>query len=356
MRAPFALAIYLFPATASFAEGPATVKDVSAPAAVVSNLADAYRATGDYAGAERLLREGADSHLFDPGLKSLLRNNLADLLREEGRNSEARALFEESARVSVDAWRQQVGALIGLADIDRQEGNWQASIKQWNEALEICRREHDERSEAIALHGLGITWLQSGKAARAEPLLHRSLRMMENNPDTLPEEVAIAHAGLADLYRSESKLALAEGELSRALQIDRGVLGEAHPQVAVLVAKLADVYSARGEFSLAREYGTQASQTMRAAFGENSMPAAAALTNQAAVEQRAGDFGAAAKHYECAIRIARSHPEYGAMQAVMLQRYAGLLKAMHRSREAKALLAQGGAEVRSFQFSAPDGR
>lgn len=344
MRALSALAIYLFFATGCFAEDPAAL------AAVVSDLADRYRTSGDYAGAEGVLRDGAGDPSFDPELKGLLRNNLADLLREEGKSTEARALFEESARATSGSSRQRVGALIGLADIDRQQGNWEASVDQWNEALEICRREHDGQSEAIALHGLGITWLESGVAARAEPLLRRSLRMMENNAATLPEEVATAHSGLAELYRSENKLALAEGEWSRALQIDRAVLGEAHPQVAVLMAKLADVYSARGELSIAREYAARALETMRGTFGEDSMPAATALTNQAAVEQRAGDFDAAAKDYDSAIRIARVHPEHRAIEAVMIQRYAGLLKAMHRPREAKALLAQDGAGVRSFQF------
>jgi tetratricopeptide (TPR) repeat protein len=338
MRVPFALAIYLFFATGCFAGDPAAIFD----------RADAYRTTGDYAGAERLLREGAGTPSFDPELKGLLRNNLADLLREEGRSTEARALFEESARAISGSWRQRIGALIGLADIDRQQGNWEASVDQWNEVLEICRREHDGQSEAIALHGLGITWLQSGVVARAEPLLRRSLRMMEDNAATLPEEVATAHSGLAELYRSENKLALAEDEWSRALQIDRAVLGETHPQVAVVMAKLADVYSARAQFRIAREYAARALETMRGTFGEDSMPAATALTNLAAVEERAGDFDAAARDYDSAIRIARGHPEYRAIEAVMIRRYAVLLKAMHRPRDAKALLA--------FQFAGPGGR
>jgi tetratricopeptide (TPR) repeat protein len=335
MRVPLALAVYVSLAAGSFAEGPAK----SALAAVVSHQAEVFRTMGDYASAERLLREGAGNPSFDPEVKGLLRNNLADLLREEGRSTEARALFEESFGGSVDAWKLRVGALIGLADIDRQRGNWEASIDQWNEAIDICRREHDEQSEAIALQGLGVTWLHSGTAARAEPLLRRSLRMMEDNPAMPSEEIAAAHSGLAELYRSENKLALAEGEWSRAIQIDRGVLGDGHPQVAVLMAKLADVYSVRGEFGLAREYAARVSRTMRGSFGDDSMPAATAITNQAAVEQRAGDFAAAARDYECAIRIARGHPEYRALQSVMIQRYAGLLKVMHHPREAKALLA-----------------
>jgi tetratricopeptide (TPR) repeat protein len=313
-------------------------------AIVSSNLADVYRTAGDYPGSERLLREALAFPSCNADSRAMLRNNLADLLREEGRSAEAQPLFRESGAAAGISWQQRVGALIGLAEIDRQNGDWAASIGQWNETLEICRREHDERSEAIALRGLGVTWLASCAPARAEPLLRRALRTMENNPDMPPEEVANAHSALAQLYRSENKLALAEDEWSCALQIDRTVLGETHPQVAVLMAKLSDVYSARGEFALARDYAMRASESMRGSFGDNSMPAATALTNQAAVEQRAGDLDVAAKDYERAIKIARSYPEHRSLQVAIIQRYAGLLKAMHRAGEAKAL----DMEARSF--------
>jgi tetratricopeptide (TPR) repeat protein len=310
-----------------------------------SALADLYRTMGDYPGSERLLREALASPSFDADSRAMLRNNLADLLREEGRSSEAQPLFMESLHLGDIPWREGVAALIGLADIDHQIGDLTGSIGRWNEVLEICRREHDEKAEAIALRGLGVTWLDSGAAARAEPLLRRGLRMMENNADMPFEEVANAHSALAQLYRSENKLALAEGEWSRALQIDRTALGQAHPQVAVLMAKLADVYSARGEFGLARDYAARASESMSGSFGENSMQVATALTNQAEVEQRAGDLDAAAKDYQRAIRIARAHPEHRSLQLAMIQRYAGLLKVMHRSGEAKAL----SLEAKSFQ-------
>jgi tetratricopeptide (TPR) repeat protein len=321
-------------------------------AVTTADLADLYRSTGDYAEAERLLREALVSPACDAESKGLLRNNLADLLREEGRSTEAQPLFKESIDLGSAPWKQRAGALIGLADIDRQKGDWEASVSRWNEALEICRRERDAGAEAVALRGLGITWLTAGSPARAEPLLRRALRIMENKTDMPPEQVASAHSGLAELYRAENKLALAEGEWSRALQIARTALGEAHPQVAVLMEMLADVYSARGEFGLAREYAGRASDTMRSAFGENSMPVAAALTNRAAVEERASAPDAAAKDYERAVDIARAHPEYRSFRIVLIQRYAALLKAMHRSREAKDLLAQNGIGAHSFQSSA----
>ncbi len=116
----------------------------------------------------------------------------------------------------------------------------------------------------------------------------------------------------------------------------------------MLMEMLSDLYSARGRFDIAREFATQASKAMRCSFGENAMPVATALTNQATVEERAGDLDAATKDYESAIRIARLHPEHRPLRDVMIQRYASLLKTMHRSREAKALLSQRDAQATAF--------
>lgn len=309
-------------------------------ALTASDLADWYRATGDYTSAERVLREAVASPSCDSQSKGLLRNDLAAILREEGRAAEARPMFQLSIDSPAASPRERVGALVGLAAIDREQSHWEASIDRWNEALELCRRERDERTEAIVLLGLGSTWLKSGSAARAEPMLRRSLRMMEGITDMLPEEVATAHSGMAELYRSEDKLALAKEEWSRALEIDRTVLGASHPQVAILMEMLSDVNSAQGQFGIAREYAARALGALRGSFGENSMPAATALSNQASVEERAGDLEAAARDYESAIAIARAHPEHRSLELLMTQRYARLLKTMHRSREAKALLAR----------------
>jgi tetratricopeptide (TPR) repeat protein len=322
-------------------------------AAATAILADLYRDTGDYREAERLLREMLLSPDCDANSQALLRNHLADLLREQGRSAEARPLFEESLRQSMTPgvfWKQRVAALIGLADIDRDQGEWEASIERWNAALEICRREQDPAAESVVLRGLGTTWLKAGDPSRAAPTLRRALWITENDSEMQPEDVASAHEGMGELYRSENKLALAENEWSLALQLDRKALGDAHPQVAVLMQMLSDVYSARGQFSLAREYATQASDSMRVLFGDDSMPVAAALTNRATVDERSGDPEAAARDYERAFAIVRGHPEYRAFRGVLLRRYAAFLKTMHRGREAKALLAGRESEVSLFRY------
>jgi tetratricopeptide (TPR) repeat protein len=309
------------------------------------DLADSSRDIGDYERAERVLREGLTFTASDPAPKALVRNNLADLLREEGRSAEAEPLFRETLENPVTEPRDRAGALVGLADIDRQRGAWNSSIERWNQALDIHRSQQDSKSEAIALRGLAMTWLDSGSPARAEPLLKRSVQMLENLPGAPPEQLASALSSMAELYRSENKFTLAENEFSRALQIDRKQLGDSHPQVAWLMEMLAEVISARGDFTLARDFASRATDTMCGVFGDDSMPAAVALANRALIEERANHTEDATHYYERAIGIARSHPANRTLYATMLNRYAVFLKGIHRGREAKALAL----EARSFQ-------
>ncbi len=370
MRISIALAIYVSLAAGAFAQAPGTPERTTAnkparsqqakawqhtyqtwranpagspfPVIAAGNLAGVYRAEGNYTEAERLLREAQTAPSIslnsgDLNSRAMIQNALADLLREEGKGEEARQMFRASLQIEGLSWQPRMHAIVGLADCDRTLGDREASEAGWNEALKVAREHRDDQAEAIALRGLAMLWVDAGNLARAEPLLRRSLKMMENNPSTPGEQLATALFATGELYRTQNKLALAEDAWSRALQIERTELGDSHPQVASVMVMLADVYSARGESGVARDYATRASEIMRDVFGDNSIPAAAALANRAMVEQRANNLQAAADDYERALGIAQGHPESRSIERVMMQRYALLLKAMHRGREAKAL-------------------
>jgi tetratricopeptide (TPR) repeat protein len=306
-------------------------------ALVAASLGDLYRDTGDYGRAERFLHEALLS-LKDskrghrPELTDMIRNNLADLLREEGRSDEARELFMESLQSEDILWEQRVNALTGLADIDRHLGDWNASAKRWNEVLEIAGEHQDKGIEGLASLGLASMWLDAGNPGRAEPLFRRAVAIAENSSAPRPVQLATALSGLASLYRAQNKLALAEDAWLKALQIERTTLGEHHPQVAWLMEMLAEVYSARGERDLARDYATQAVDGNLETFGDHTLPTAVALSNRGVVEQRAGEFDAAERDFARAVSIAREHPGNDLVEKGMIERYAALLKAMHRNR------------------------
>lgn len=349
MRKLVASAVYVSLSAGIFAQQPSH-DDAARPESFATRqarLVSSYHRSGDYHAAEASLRDWLAAEPAASPMHLTVQNNLAHLLREEGRNTEARQLFAQTIDSPGVTPDQRLSALIGLADIDEQRGTSKASIDEWNSAVELAHNSGDTTSEADALRGLGHTWLCAGSPARAEPLLRRSLRMVENDTTASPLQVAASLGAMAEYYHTENKLALAEDAWSRALAIERKVLGDAHPQVALLMEMLAGVYSERGEKELARDYAERAVDSMRQWFGDASPAAGASLANLAMVEQRAHTLDNAAHHYQTAIGILRGFPELAPTLKVVLQRYAGVLKAMHRDREAKAL----DSEVKAFRLN-----
>jgi tetratricopeptide (TPR) repeat protein len=309
-------------------------------APVDSILADIARDAGDYPAAERFWRAALAEHPDTDGKMAVAQIGLADLLREQGNVGEAAALFKRTLALTNISPRQRMDSLLGLADIDRGTGAWEASADEWNKAIETARTQGDVISEGVALRGLGDTWLDAGVPARAEPLLRRSLSIFEADPASPPEQTATVLKSLAGLYSIENKLALAEEALSKALSVDRRVLGETHPQVAQLMENLAWVYSARGEIEMARDLASRACTVMFATFGADSLPVAGALASRAFVEAAAKDLKAAAADYAQALSIARQHPDYQKIELGLIQRYREVLKALHRNDEVVALNAE----------------
>jgi tetratricopeptide (TPR) repeat protein len=302
-------------------------------------LAELYRSEGNYQRAEALLREALNTRSNDPQFRESVRNALADLLREEGKSLEARQLFEDSLKEKDVSWQERANALSGLADIDRQGGDWEASAQKWNQVLEVASEQGDAVAEAVAARGLASMWLETGQVARAEPLFMRAVSLVENCPNAPPDQLAAALSGIGGLYRVENKLTLAQDAFLRALQLDRVALGEAHPQVAWLMEMLSDIYSELGERDTALDYATKAVHVMQGLFGDASLPAAASMANRATVEQREKELDAAVKDFERALAIARSYPGNEVFKQTLTERYAALLKSMHRDREAKGLIA-----------------
>lgn len=309
------------------------------PAVTEASLADLYRDAGDYGRAEALLREALAVPNENPDLTDGVRNNLADLLREEGRSGEARQLFALSLERSEISWQQRINALAGLADLNRRSGNRNASEKEWNEVVEIAQGRGDSISEAIALRGLASLWLSAGNPARAEPLFRRSLAILENDPKAAPQDIATSLFNLAQLYRDQNKLALAQDAWSRVLRIERQAFGDMHPQVAETEEMLAEVYAQRGQYKIAFDYATNAVESMRCLFGGNAMPTAVAFANRGTVERLAGDLDSALKDYQRAIAITRMNPRNELLQRSLVEKYAALLKAAHREKEAKSELS-----------------
>jgi tetratricopeptide (TPR) repeat protein len=316
-----------------------------ANAATSETLAATDRNLGDYQQAGDVLRAALAERTNEGNGRARLLIALGDLLREQGKVTESRRLIEEALRIPGIAWRREFDARAALADVERNAGAWQASQADWNTAAAIARQHAAPVLEALALRGLGETWLDLGNNARAEPLLRNALVVFGNNRELGANAIAAAETDLAQLYLNEDKTALAEESMRRAIQTDERWLGDDHPQVAFLLEMLAETLAQSRRLDLARNYFARAARIMAARFGEKSAAAAAVEASWGIVEQRFGDPGQAVALYEKALAALPADPDQEPLRLTLMERYAEVLKTTHRNQEARAVLAQ----VKSFR-------
>jgi tetratricopeptide (TPR) repeat protein len=317
-------------------------------------IAEADRDLGDYAPAEKLMRDalanipsGQKLDAPERDAKALALDELGDLLREQGRNVESRNLLLQAAQMPGVSWRRVADSIAGLAELDREDHNWEDSLTEWNNLAELGRNHGDEVLRAVATRGLGATWLDRGNTARAEPLLRNALAIFESDRAMNERQVASTLTCMGQLYLAEDKLGLAEEALSQALKADERSFGETHPQLSVVLEMLGDTLARRDDMKSARSYLARAVRILSAKFGEHSGMAGASLASWGIIEQREHNPERAADLFEKSLAAFRAStsPEMANLRANVMQRYADVLKATHRKQEAKAVLA----EAKSFQ-------
>lgn len=316
-------------------------------------LAEVYRCLGRYIQSEQLLRQVLSrapsvehASADDTEAHALALDDLADMMREEGRSTESRQLLNQATALPGVSWRRELDVTLGLAELDRDAHNWEESIAEWNRIAQIGRDHNDLSVQALVDRGLGETWLDRGDAARAEPLLKNALGAFQQTAAPNNLQIASTLTSMAQLYIGENKFALAEEALSKALQTDEKVLGESHPQVGVILEMLGDTRSRLNNIETARENVNRAITILSAAFGERSATCAAALGTLGVIEQRAHNFVRAVAVYERSLAaFANSGPDISGFKLAVMRRYAEVLKATHRNHDAGTVLAQ----IKAFQ-------
>lgn len=347
MRTSVALLLYVSLTSSHFGQEARKNNGTASPeqSAASTLTVRRYLAAGHYGDAERELRISISASVPDSAATTNLRIALADLLREEGRDSDGRQMFAAILNDSELSWIQHLDVLMGITGIDGHMGAMRASSAEWGAAITLARDHQDTAREADCLRGLATSWLDGGNPSQAEPLLHRAMKLLEASPSATRWEIAATWAAEGAAYQAQDKMALAEEAWTKALDLNRLVFGKKHPQVAWLMERLAVVYSRRQEFELARHHAALAAAVPRQACGEASLAVATALVVQGDIEANARAWEAAAAKYGEALTLARNIPDGQSTAERIMLRYAGVLKENHHDREAKAMMSA----IKSFR-------
>lgn len=308
--------------------------------AISASLASTDRRLGDYRSAERVLRSATESGSGTAAGRATLMVNLADLLREEARWSEADQILDTAEALPDLPRESRIAILVERAELRRDMREWPGSIADWNEIGRIADKENSGSLEEVYTGGLGETWLASGETARAEPLLRRSLALLRKDPSASSSQIATALALMAQLYTAEDKLALAREALDEAISRNELGLGREHPQIATMLELHATILSRRGETEEARVDLDRARSIMTTHFGAESTAVAGVDATLGYVEERARQPELAAAAYGRALTLLYKTGSDGIkFSEQLVNRYAAALKAAHRGNSAQPELS-----------------
>ena len=206
-----------------------------------SNASSFYTAQKRFAEAEAVLRQAAEAVAnVQPPLRPLIvkvRAELAGVLREEGKQSEAEELLSsELAPASVN--RQARPDLTGpLNDLNRArqyhaQGRDQEAESLYRQAISALEKAPPQFAAgplSFGLDGLGEVCHSQGRNPEAERLLLRALDLREKSAGNQIQTIGVTRTlsfpfALLNFYRDEGRLGEMEQVYQRAIQIQEKYL------------------------------------------------------------------------------------------------------------------------------------
>jgi len=132
------------------------------------------------------------------------------------------------------------------------EATYRAQIKQ-------AKEDYGPEDPQVVrpMRNLAMLYRNQGKYTAAEPLLHRSLAIMEK-ADPANIEISAVLELLGGVYETQGRYEAAELILLRSLAIRERALGPDHPQVTPLLEQIAMLYRKLGRTRDARTFEERA--------------------------------------------------------------------------------------------------
>jgi tetratricopeptide (TPR) repeat protein len=284
-----------------------------ATSTAINNLAEMYRAMGDYAKAEPLyqralkIREKAlgPDH---PDTATAL-NVLAALYDSMGNYAKAEPLYQRALKIDDKALGPDhpdtAGTLNNLAALYYSMGNYAKAEPLYLRALKIGEKAlgPDHPDTATALNNLAELYRSMGDYVKAEPLFLRALKIDEKA--LAPEQPATARAlsNLAGLYESMGGYAKAEPLFQRTLEIIEKALGPEHPDTATSLSNLAGLYYSMGDYAKAEPLYLRALKIEEKALGPDHPATATDLNNLAGLYCSIRNYPEAEPLFQRALKI-----------------------------------------------------
>ena len=280
-------------------------------------------ARGDYPGAKASFESGlawleaADAYGADhPALVGPL-SNLADLFILTGdfarAEKVARRAVEVNARhpdVGPTHW-QTAKAMHNLASVYTEKGDFTAAEELLKKVIDIKRDTKQETADPLAvvvsLEELAGVYFKSGAYAKAEPLHPQILASRERHSGPDHPETARVINNAARLYRAMGRYEKAEPLQRRAGDIFERVFPAEHPRVAHAASNLGELLLSVGKHAEARKLFEKSAAVRDKVLGPANPLTSISWQNLAFAAAAGGDWAAAIDAADRGRRGVRRH-------------------------------------------------
>lgn len=290
------------------------LEDSILAAEVLDNHGSVESAGRDFKLAENLHRRAWTIYARELGVEhptvAIALNNLANAVNQQGRHTEALALFGEALdlveQIFGDDHPKTARFLSNLASIENTLKHLDVALASIQRALQIQEAAFGSEDPQVAftLITLGSIEKNLGHYEDSRNALERALAIQEHTygPDHSILALVLNHLGV--LAQRQSRLDDAERFHRRALAIYETANPD-HPDISDELDNLGRVAEARGEYRQARIYFLQSLERVERQRGPDHPRASNGLRNLADIDAIEADYTAAESRYERALGIRR---------------------------------------------------
>jgi tetratricopeptide (TPR) repeat protein len=265
-----------------------------------NNLAELYRAQGQYEQAEPLLQRAMKirEHLLGPDHPDVatVLNNLANCYMKLGKYEEAEELHKRALVIC----ERSLGpdhpntamSLHNLAVCYMDQGNEKdgqaEKLLQQARAIQEQTLGLDHLGTAYTLYDLAQLYAREGKDGQAEPLFQQALAIQERHMWPESPDVTRSRDSLALLYMSQGKHMQLESLYERAVTSSERQTGSHHTDPVIKRHNLAEFYFIQGKYAEAESLFQPALAILEQQIGPEHFNAAQELSHLADLYVRQG--------------------------------------------------------------------
>jgi len=256
-------------------------------------MADLLRRRNDLDGARQLL-ETIQREAEDINLRQMAQSHIASIHMEQGNLAEAEKIYQEMRRTPDDETYRRVEAEMGLAEVARQRGQYEAARRLYQHARELSP---EAQFQINALFAIAQSYIAESRLDQAAEIFRQILADHGQNRDAKIN----AELGLANILFERGK----QDEALAAYHRIAEEYGNAQ-QVYWALSGIAQIHAQRGNVQEA----DKAYEEIKRRFPENTLGLADAKLNQANMLKNSGQREEAEKLYR---EIQQTYP--GSRQA-----------------------------------------